>query len=88
MMEIGFLQLAPRLARTVLRLSAGDEPDAARPVSRLSSSQSELANMVGSSRENVNRCLRNWQKGGLIDLADGWLIILEREGLRRIAEAD
>ena len=44
--------------------------------------------MVGSSRANVNRCLRKWQSAGLIDLKDGWLIIIDREGLEDVAESE
>ncbi|OBY25682.1 MULTISPECIES: Crp/Fnr family transcriptional regulator [Leisingera] len=84
MMEIAFLQLPPRLARTLLRLASGG---GARPAKRLAQSQSEIADMIGGSRENVNRCLRKWQKAGLIGLADGWIILLDPAGLARIAAA-
>jgi len=87
MMEIAFLQLPPRLARTLLRISTGDSTGGAQPVKRLAQSQSEIADMIGGSRENVNRCLRKWKKAGLIDLADGRIILLDRAGLARIAEA-
>jgi len=44
--------------------------------------------MIGNSRENVNRCLRKWQKADLIALQDGWLIIGDRPGLEAIADSD
>ena len=87
MMEIAFLKLPPRLARTLIRLSSGAAGGSAQPVKRLAQSQSEIADMIGGSRETVNRCLRKWQQAGLIDLADGWIILLDRTGLERIAEA-
>lgn len=88
MMDFAFLQLPRRLARTVLRMTSDDDGADARPATRLAQSQSELADMVGSSRENVNRCLRKWQTDGLIDLAQGWIILRDRAGLTELAEAD
>lgn len=86
MMDIGFLPLPPRLARTLLRLSAGEGRVAGRPPEWLANSQSELADMVGASRENVNRCLRLWQSDGLIGLEKGWIVLRDIEALRGIAE--
>lgn len=85
MMEIGFLQLPPRLARAVLRLASGAKE---APAKRVSASQSELADMVGGTRENVNRCLRKWQKSGWVELTDGWLIVLDRAALVQVAGDD
>lgn len=85
MVELAFLDLPSRLAKAVLRASEHASGDSARAASKLSLSQSELANMIGSSRENVNRCLRKWQGSNLIDLRDGWLVILDRDGLSALA---
>jgi len=85
MMDFAFLQLPTRIAKTLLRMSAGHDKTA-KPQSRLSVSQSEIADMIGGTRENVNRCLRKWQATGLIDLKDGWLILLDRAGLQAVAE--
>ncbi|MEP0657873.1 MAG: helix-turn-helix domain-containing protein, partial [Roseobacter sp.] len=59
-----------------------------RPLKKLSQSQSELAGMIGNTRENVNRCLRKWQKAGLVNMQDGWLFILDRSALAKIADPD
>jgi CRP-like cAMP-binding protein len=40
--------------------------------------------MVGATRENVNRCLREWQRRGILQLKDRLTIILEPEALRLI----
>ena len=37
--------------------------------------------MVGGSREAVNRCLRKWEKEGLIAIADGRILLSDPEGL-------
>lgn len=84
MMDFAFLQLPARLARTLLRLSSGG----AAAASRLSLSQADLADMVGGSRENVNRCLRKWHNDGLIALKDGWIVLSDPPGLERVAQAD
>ena len=80
MLELSFLDLPSRLARTLIRATTPQD-GGARPLGKLALSQTVLANMVGSSRENVNRCLRGWQKGGVIDLRDGWVVILDRAAL-------
>jgi CRP-like cAMP-binding protein len=45
----------------------------------------ELAGMINANRENVNRCLRHWQRQGIIDIDKRWIIILQLEVLRTIA---
>lgn len=86
MLELSFLDLPSRLARTLIRATT-PTGEGARPLAKLSLSQTVLANMVGSSRENVNRCLRGWQKSGVIDLRDGWLVILDRAALEALGMA-
>lgn len=83
MMEISFLSLPARLAKALLRAvaGAGGGPPGR---SRTSLSQTELANVVGSSRENVNRHLRRWQDEGLIELRGGWIVVLDLEAVSRI----
>jgi len=88
MIEIAFLELPVRLAKLLLRLSAPPPGSSDQPLKKLSQSQSVLAGMIGNTRENVNRCLRKWQKAGLIALKDGWLIIRDRPALEAIAGGD
>lgn len=88
MMEVAFMDLPQRLARLLLRLSAASPASAEAPQARLSLSQSELARMIGNTRENVNRCLRKWQEGGLVELKDGWLVLQNRSALSSLAESE
>tara|TARA_R110002033_G_scaffold53477_7_gene101537 strand:+ start:67 stop:774 length:708 start_codon:yes stop_codon:yes gene_type:complete len=88
MIEIAFLDIPARLAKLVLRLTVAAPASEHRPLSRLPQSQSELASMIGNSRENVNRCLRRWQKAGLVDISDGWLIVKDRARLEALAEGE
>jgi len=85
MMDIGFMSLPARLAKALLRETEGAD-GAAAPRSKISLSQTEVANMVGSSRENVNRHLRKWQASSLVDLKDGWIVITDRDRLAQIAD--
>ena len=81
MSEIAFFDLPARLARALLRYPAqGHGPP------KLSLSQQELAEMVGATRENVNRCMREWQRRGILQLKDRWTIILKPEALHLIEE--
>jgi CRP-like cAMP-binding protein len=49
-------------------------------------SQSELALMVGTSRQSVNRTLHDFRQAGLIETANGRLMITDLDRLRRMAE--
>jgi CRP/FNR family cyclic AMP-dependent transcriptional regulator len=82
MSDIAFFDLPSRLAKTLLNY-----PTTRPGVMRLSLSQSELAAMAGGTRENVNRCLREWQRRGILELKDRWTIIRKPEALRQILES-
>jgi CRP/FNR family transcriptional regulator, cyclic AMP receptor protein len=80
MADLAFFELPTRLAK--LLLSYGSEK--AGKEMRLSLSQTELAEMIGATRENVNRCLRDWHRRGLVKLQDGWTVIPNTEKLREL----
>ena len=80
MSDIAFLELSVRLAKVLL-----DRTGRAGAKAKLSLSQAELASMIHATRENVNRCLRNWQRQGIVDLDERWIVILQREALGAIA---
>jgi CRP/FNR family transcriptional regulator, cyclic AMP receptor protein len=84
MADLAFFELPTRLAK--LLLSYGSERPGKEP--RLSLSQTELAEMVGATRENVNRCLRDWHRRGLVKLQDGWTVILNTDKLRSMLAPD
>ncbi|MGB6535904.1 MAG: Crp/Fnr family transcriptional regulator [Xanthobacteraceae bacterium] len=81
MSEIAFFDLPARLAKALLRY-----PAQGRGPPKLSLSQSELAEMSGATRENVNRCLREWQRRGILQLKNRWTIILKPEALQALEE--
>ena len=43
--------------------------------------------MVGGTRESVNKCLRKWQIGGIVQISEGWIAITDRAALK-ISEHD
>lgn len=81
MADIAFFDLPSRLAKTLLRY-----PAQGRRPARLSLSQRELAEMAGGTRENVNRCMRKWQRRGIVELKDRWTVILKPEALEELVE--
>jgi CRP/FNR family transcriptional regulator, cyclic AMP receptor protein len=82
MSDIAFFNLPIRLAKILLNY----QPDA-RAGAKLSLSQSELAEMAGGTREKVNRCLRDWQRQGIIELKNRWTIIRKPEALLALVES-
>jgi CRP-like cAMP-binding protein len=77
------LGLPPRSARMLLRL-AREYGDGIRI--DLKVSQSEIAGLVGATREKVNRQLCAWCRSGILAFDEGHLTILDERALRAIAE--
>jgi CRP/FNR family cyclic AMP-dependent transcriptional regulator len=79
------LGLSTRSARTLLRLASeygnGTRID-------LKISQTEIAGLVGATRERVNRQLCAWCRCGILAFDEGHLTILDQRALRAIAEED
>lgn len=75
------LPLHQKLARKLLRL-ATTEPDGTRCL-RLS--HSELADLVGASREAVSKALSAWKKQGLLQTGRGSIELISEGELRDIA---
>jgi CRP/FNR family transcriptional regulator, cyclic AMP receptor protein len=84
--EVALLQLPARLARSMLRLLDLHSTSAPGKTPTIRFSQRELANMVGGTRESVNRCLRNWQRNGIVQITEGAIIITNRPALENMAE--
>ncbi len=87
--EVALLDLPNRLAKTLLR-QAGVDPagEQARPALQISLSQRELGNIVGATRESINKCLREWQRGGIVKNEDNLITIVSLRALRKLAELD
>jgi hypothetical protein len=80
-------QLAPRLARHLLRMVSEQPRPAtgAQGVWLHPPKQSVLASMINVSRPKLNAQLRCWQRSGLIHHQANQLQVLDMDRLRRIA---
>jgi len=84
--EVALLQLPVRLAKMMLRLLESPDSSAAAKGGKIGFSQRELANMVGGTRESVNRCLRNWQRSGIVQISEGTIVVMNQDALEDMAE--
>jgi CRP/FNR family transcriptional regulator, cyclic AMP receptor protein len=80
--EAAFLDVPGRLARVLLRLCT-DAPSGAPMTPPLS--QVDLARMIGSTRESVNRCLSRYERLQLVRREGSRIAILDSDRLRRRA---
>ena len=78
--EVMFLDLECRLAKALLRL----EKSSQAPY-RISITQRALSEIVGVSREETNKQLRQWSKNEIVRLERGGLVVLHAAALERIA---
>ena len=83
--EIAFFELPVRLAKVLLRTAVQPGATARTASPKVALSQRELGNMIGGTRESVNRCLRDWQRRGIIRLAKGWIILEDPPALTELA---
>jgi CRP-like cAMP-binding protein len=77
-----FLPLAPRLGKA-LKALAEQHGDASGNGIRidLKLTQQEIANLVGASRESVNKQLNAWQEAGMVQMEGGYIALLMPEQL-------
>jgi len=83
--EVMFLELPAKLAKTLLRLNDAALADGRKKVAL---TQSEIAQVVGASRESTNKQLREWEERKWLRLERGGLVILSPDKLAGITEAD
>jgi CRP/FNR family transcriptional regulator, cyclic AMP receptor protein len=85
--EVALLVLPIRLAKALLRMS-DLEPitSIGRKNATIQLSQRELGNLVGAARESVNKCLREWQRAGIVRIESSLIIIADRATLEALAE--
>ena len=83
--EVMFLSLPARLARLLTRLR---EENTAADKSRLVITQREISQMLGTTRESVNKQLQSFAKRKLIALGRGGIVVLAPQGLAALARAE
>jgi CRP-like cAMP-binding protein len=85
LVEVALWGLSQRLAKSLLRMV-----DAARiqapHCTELRLSQYELANLVGASREAVNKCLHDWRRAGIIRMHKRVIRIADRTALETMVD--
>lgn len=85
--ETLFLDRSAKIANALLRL-VGDYgrqiPEGVRIELKLS--QSELGNLVGLTRESINKQIAEWRELGIISTADGMITIVDDDALRGLGE--
>jgi len=84
-----FLNLPQRLAKCLFELVerwGQKTPDGLRIEQRFS--QSELGDLVATTRESINKQMKTWQKEGVATMNGGYVTILDEKALERISEHD
>jgi CRP-like cAMP-binding protein len=83
------LTLRGRIARMLLLLSKayGRESDAGMQLS-LKLSQDDLADMLGVTRQSINRELKTLQQGRIITMAYSRITVLDLAALRRVTDVE
>jgi CRP-like cAMP-binding protein len=81
-----FLEAPSRLARALLRLvPMFGKKGPGGVLLDVKLSQQQMANLVGLSRESVNKQLREWQREGLITLEKGLVTLHDQRSLEALA---
>jgi CRP/FNR family transcriptional regulator, cyclic AMP receptor protein len=85
--EAAFLDVPGRLARALLRLDSTDAGPARGTGSTTAPrlTQTELAGLVGATRESVGKCLVTFERSGLIRRRGGRISVLRPDELRQRA---
>lgn len=85
--ELALLDLPVRLAKALLRMGVvetrrGD----GRVLLQVQLSQRELGNICGATRESINKCLRAWQRRGIVQIEESLITVANRTALEELAE--
>ena len=83
--QIILQNLPGRLASALIRLSEKHEPAAGGRT--IAIPQQEISEMVGMTRESINKQLRAWSTRSWVRLEHGAIVVLNIEVLRELAEA-
>jgi CRP-like cAMP-binding protein len=86
--DLGLYSIPARLARLILKLGESKGADAQEGILvPVTLSQREIGNLIGATRESVNKQLRAWQEDGHIGMEQGSITLLDEEALEAIAGA-
>lgn len=81
-----FLNLPVRLAKKLLAFAEryGCDEDGALRID-LKLSQEEWGDLVGATRESINKQMRAWGEAGLVRVDAGHVVLLQRDAMERLA---
>jgi CRP/FNR family transcriptional regulator, cyclic AMP receptor protein len=83
--DFAFLDLEARIAKTLLRLARDEKGSSATSRLGLKISQRALGELVGGSRESVNKHLQDWKRSGIIEIEKGSILIRDLDALTELA---
>ena len=84
--DLAFLDLEARIAKVLVRLTeenGGDDRSSTKPVG-VKISQRALGELVGGSRESVNKHLQDWKRSGIIAIEKGAIVIRDLPALEAL----
>ncbi|CAA9892221.1 Crp/Fnr family transcriptional regulator [Candidatus Methylobacter favarea] len=85
--NVGLLSVPARLAKLIVKLATSNNaPISPGCTLRLNLSQQKMGNLIGASRETVNRTLAQWQMDGLICLQQQQLTLIKPKELIWLSE--
>jgi CRP-like cAMP-binding protein len=84
--DLAFFDLESRIAKVLLRLAeeSGADETTRRPVA-VRISQRALGELVGGSRESVNKHLHVWKQSGIVAIEKGTIVIRDMAALTDLA---
>ena len=89
MAEFALSPVPVRLAKALLRLATADGQTVnGKAAERVHLTQRELGNVIGATRESVNKYLRAWQRKGCVRIADRMIVITNRTAVEDLTELD
>jgi CRP/FNR family transcriptional regulator, cyclic AMP receptor protein len=84
--DLAFLDLEARIAKVLVRLTeenGGEDRSSTKPVG-VKISQRALGELVGGSRESVNKHLQDWKRSGIIAIEKGAIVIRDLPALEAL----
>ncbi len=87
--EVQFLKLPERLAKRFLEYAGRFEEEIQDGIKiAIKLNQEEWGDLVGATRESVNKQIKQWTARGLIRVEKGYVVILSVDRLRELADPD
>ncbi len=87
--DLALLNLPERLAKKLVSLATAQGeriPEGIRIAARLT--QGELGNMLGTSRESINKQLARWQRDGILEFGQGGVVTIhDMDALAAVIDA-